>query len=336
MDLTAHFRPLVQVSINGAPLGSIAFSRLSSVSVSDAVGVSSDTCEIEFANTGLLGAAAMPEPGAEISIALGYLGKFVPVGVFVADEVEESAPPRKIVVTGRAKAQTETQSGLAPIHQHKTRSWPAGMALGAIVDTIAGENGLKPGATEAAAAIVPGHLDQIDESDLSLLTRVAQAHDLIAKPAGGVLFVGARADSVSASGKPLPTFMLRQASVTRWSMRRALGDMVGTVIATYRDLEKAEDVEVEVGEGEPARRLTERFRDEDSATQAAEVEARRSSRARESLEVTMPGRPGLGAECRVVPLDFSGATSGEWVVKSATHSVTAGGYVTSFSAERPE
>jgi len=330
------FRPLVRVTVGGVPLGNLAFSRLRSVRVTDTAGVSSDTCEITFVNTGALGPATMPTPGAEIEVALGYLGSFKSMGLFIADEIEESSPPRSITVTGRAKAQGETQSGLAPIHQQKTRNWSSDLTLGDIVTTMSGENGLQPGATETAAAIIAGHIDQIDESDLSVLTRIALAHDLIAKPAGGVLFVGARAESTSATGNPLPTVRLREKSVSSWSMRRTFGDMVGTVIATYRDLEKAEDVEVEVGEGEPVRRLKGRFRSKETATTAAETEARRASRARESFEATLPGNPNIVADGRIVPMDFSAAASGEWVITSATHQVGESGYSTAFKSERPE
>ena len=211
------------------------------------------TAEITFANVSPLSRFTMPEPGAEVEIELGYLGKFKHMGVYIADEVEENSPPRAITVICRAKAQGETQSGYAPIHQQKTRSWEDGLTVEDIASTIAGDNGLDPGVTESAASIVPGHIDQIDESDLSVLTRIAVAHDLIAKPAGGVLFVGKKAEGLKASGQPTPTITLWEADVTRWAMRRSLGEATGTVIATYRDLEAGKDEEVKVGRSTLAR-----------------------------------------------------------------------------------
>lgn len=335
MGLT-DFRPFVRVRINGVPISGFLFSQLSSVRVTDAAGFVSDTAEITFANVSPLSRFTMPEPGAEVEIELGYLGKFKHMGVYIADEVEESSPPRAITVICRAKAQGETQSGYAPIHQQKTRSWEDGLTVEDIASTIAGDNGLDPGVTESAASIVPGHIDQIDESDLSVLTRIAVAHDLIAKPAGGVLFVGKKAEGLKASGQPTPTITLLEADVTRWAMRRSLGEATGTVIATYRDLEAGEDVEVKVGDEEPVRRLRQRFRSQEEARAVADAEARRAGRAKETLEIELPGNPSIVAEGKVVPIGFSSASSGVWVVETATHEVSEAGYRSMIQAQRPE
>lgn len=329
------FRPLVQVSINGVPLSGLAFSALESVTVIDAAGFVSDTADLSFANASLLKGFAMPEPGAEVEIALGYLGDFKPMGRYIADEIEEASPPRTIHINCKAKAHGLTDQGKGPIAQQKSRSWPAGLTVQAIAGTIAGENGLELGVTDSAAGLVPGHIDQIDESDLSVLTRIAAKFDLIAKPAGGVLYIGKRAEGKTASGNQTPTTVLRQSEVSRWAMRRSWGEAVGTVIATYRDTETGKTEEVEIGEGEPTRRIKHRFSSEDDARTYASTEAKRASRQKETLEIEMPGNPSIVAEGKIVALDFSAASQGEWVITNATHSVSENGYSTSLSAERP-
>lgn len=335
MGLT-DFRPLVRLRINGVPISGFMFSQLSSVRVTDASGFVSDTAEITFANVSPVSRFVMPRPGAEIEIELGYLGQFRHMGLYIADEVEESSPPRAITVVCRAKPQGETQSGYAPIHQQKTRSWEDGLTVGDIVSTIAGDNGLTPGVTASVASIIPGHIDQIDESDLSMLTRIALIHDLVAKPAGGVLFIGRKAEGIKASGQLTPTIPLLQADVTRWAMRRSLGEATGTVIATYRDLEAGEDVEVEIGDGEPVRRLRQRFRSKQEARAVADAEARRAGRTKETLEIEMPGNPIVVAQGKITPIDFSSASSGAWVVETATHEVSEAGFRTMLQANRPD
>jgi phage protein D len=335
MGLT-DFRPFVRVRINGALISDMMFSQLISVRVSDAAGFVSDTADITFANVDPRSRFRMPEPGAEVEIELGYMGNFKHMGVYVADDVEESSPPRLISVTCRAKSQGTTESGFAPIHQQKTRSWEDGLTIEDIATTIAGDNGLQTGVTKAAAEIIPGHIDQIDESDLSLLTRIAVAHDLVAKPAGGVLFVGKRAAGIKASGGPTPTVMISESEISRWAMRRSLGEATGTVIATYRDLEKGEDIEVKVGEDEPIRRLRQRFRSEEEARVAANSESRRASRAKESLELEFPGNPSVVAESKVIPLGLSASASGIWSVENVTHEVSEAGYRSTLQAQRPE
>jgi phage protein D len=330
------FRPLVRVTINGTPLSGFIFSAISSVRVTDAAGFISDTAEITFSNVSALNRFVMPEPGAEIEIAMGYLFGFRSMGLYIADEIEESDPPRQITVVCRAKSQGVTSTGIEPISQQKTRTWAAGLTLKEIGTTIAENNGLKQAITDEAAAIVPGHIDQVDESDIAVLTRIAAQNDLIAKPAGGHLFIGRRGAAVTASGDPMPVITLRRPDVTRWRMRRSLGDAVGTVIATYRDLQAGADIEVKVGDGEPVRRLRQRFRSKDEARVAAASEARRASRSVEGLEIEMPGNPSVVAEAKLVVIGFSSAASGDWVVETATHEITEAGYQTSISAKRAE
>ncbi|MCA0905119.1 late control protein D [Ruegeria marisrubri] len=330
------FRPLLRVMVNGLPLSNSVFSQVSSVSVTDEAGFVSDVATVEFANVTVASYFTMPKPGAEIEIALGYLGQFKSMGLFVADEVEESSPPRKILVTARAKAHGESDKGLAPILQQKTRSWPSGMTLKALAETIASENKLKAAVTDAAAGLVLAHIDQIDESDMSVLTRIAVMHDLVAKPAGGSLFVGRKGDARKASGGATPNIALREQDVSSWAMRRTLGEVAGTVIATYRDLSAKQDKEIKVGDKEPVRRLRQRFRSETEARIVAESEARRASRAKETLELEMPGNPSIVAEGKIRPVGFSSAAAGEWLVKSVTHSLSDAGFLTSLRAERPE
>jgi len=330
------FRPLLQVTINGKTLGGFLFSAISSVTVTDVAGIVSDSADITFSNTSIFQRMARPKPGAEIAIALGYLGSFRPMGLFIAEEIVEEAPPRSITISAIAKVQGETKSGLSPIHEQKTRSWPAGLTLKEIATTIADDNGLELAVTSNAAAIVPGHIDQIDESDLSVLTRIALSLDLIAKPAGGRLFVGVRAESKSASDRSMPVVALKEGDVSNWAARETFGEGVGTVIAVYRDRAKNKDVEVKIGEGKPERRLRQRFPNEAVARAVATAESRRSSRAVESLSITMVGRPSIVAEGIVVLAGFSSSADGKWVVEVATHTLSGEGYQTTFTAQRPE
>ena len=335
MGLT-DFRPHLRVLIDGEPLSDFLFGLVTSVSVTDDAGFVSDTAEIEFSNNNPLRRMAMPEPGAEIEISMGYVGRILAMGKFVADEVVERDPPRTISVSCLAKSQSTTGGGFGPIQQQKTRSWRAGLTLQNIAAKIAADNGLTLAITDVARSIVPGHIDQLDESDISILTRLAIQYDLVAKPTGGKLFVGKRSGSTRADGSPMPVIDLKPVDVSRWEMVRSLSEATGTVIATYRDIGSAEDIEVKEGKGDPVRRLRGRFRSEKEARDAARAEARRATRAKETFTCEMPGNPRIGAECRLIPINFSSAASGEWLTSTVTHRISAGGYLTSIEAERPD
>lgn len=328
------FRPFLQVTINGAPLSGFSFSRISSVSVVDQVGLKSDTCNVTWANIGWQ-RFEMPEPGAELEIAMGSLSNYKKLGKFIVEQVTEADPPRSITVAAKAKAEGVSDGGQKPLSKQKVRSWPAGTTLKAIAEKIAGEAGLEAAVTDAVASIVPGHLDQLNESDMHLLSRLSVVHDLVAKPTGGKLFVGRRAASVDASGQKLQVTPLVRGQVSSWSMSRSLAKKEGKVIALYRDLAAGATVEVEVGSGEQTRRLQQIYRTKDEAQAAAEAAHNRQSRQVESLSVEMPGNTGLAAEGRIEPVNFSGAAGGEWVITSATHALDQGGFRTSIQCERP-
>lgn len=332
MVLTAI--PKARVLINGVPVAGFFSSAIASIRVTDAAPPDADTLELSFANTNPFTRIALPPPGAEVEVELGYLGFMRSMGVFVADEVEESSPPRVMLITGRSKPQGATEGGLAAINTQRTRSFEAGLTLGDIVATVAGDTGLTAAATESAAAIVPGHIDQVDESDMSMLTRVAGRFDLIAKPVGRHLFVGRRGDSKSATGSAMPVVIVRESDLSRWRVTRRLSETVGSVIALYRDLGGAADIEVTAGEGEPVRRLRTRFADEAAATAAAEAELARAGRAVEVASVQMPGNINVASEGRMVIIG-TGSGDGEWLVASAVHRIDTGGYVTEAQLERP-
>lgn len=73
---------------------------------------------------------------------------------------------------------------------------------------------------------------------------------------------------------------------------------------------QGKDIEVKIGDEEPVRRLRQRFRSEEEARAVADSEARRTGRAKESLEIEMPGNPNTVAEGKVIPIGFSSAASG--------------------------
>ncbi|MCR2730891.1 contractile injection system protein, VgrG/Pvc8 family, partial [Salmonella enterica] len=63
----------------------------------------------------------------------------------------------------------------------KSRSWDD-VSLGDIVKTVASDNGLIPKVAGALANIAVGHLDQVNESDAALMTRLASRFNAISKP----------------------------------------------------------------------------------------------------------------------------------------------------------
>ncbi len=131
-----------------------------------------------------------------MTVELGYegLGR-VRMGRYAVDEVELSGPPATLTVRGTA---ADMRSGAK---QRKTRSWE-GVTIGGLVRTIAGEYDLTPRVTRGLAGVRLPHLDQTDESDLHLLTRLGERYDAAARAGGGRLVFARRGQGLSATRGP--------------------------------------------------------------------------------------------------------------------------------------
>lgn len=335
MGLTA-FRPTFRVTVDGEDVTSILAARLSSLRLTDSAGVESDSLEITLTDHMPIARLEIPPTGAEIRVALGYLFAAKDMGLFIADSVEVEGPPDQMRIRATASVHGATTGGKTALTEQKTRSWDAGTTIATLVETIAGEHGLEPGVSESLAAVGLPHIDQIDESDLNLVTRIARDYDAIAKPGGGRLVMAKRGESLTVAGEAMPTVALRPPQVTRWRFRQSLRASAGQVVASYRDQDAAEDVEVTAGDGTPIKRLRQRHPDEASAQAAADAEFNRAKRAGTQLSIELPGDPDLVAEGRVVLAGFRPGVNGEWLVTRVVHSIDSGGYRCSVTAEIPE
>ena len=331
MGLT--FKPTYRVLADGRDISGLLAPRLSSLDVVDRAGIESDTATITLADTGPL-RVEMPRTGAELEIFMGYAPTATRMGRYIVDEVEISGPPDQMTITAHASPHEATRGGITALQTQRSRSFPVGTTLGALVQRLAADHGLQPAISEALASIPLPHIDQLAESDMSLLTRIAGMVGAIAKPAGGRLAVVRRGQGTSASGAALPVVTLRPRDVSSWSMRISQRDPAGSVVAVWRDLESAADREAIAGEGEPQRRLRNTFPDEASAQRAAEAELERSRQRGATLRLSLPGRTDLMAEGRVQMAGWRDGVAGEWLIESVTHRIESGGYSCSVEAVR--
>ena len=258
------------------------------------------------------------------------------MGLFIVDEIEMLGPPDEMMIRARAAAHEETEGGKSDLQTQKTRSWEEGTTLGEMAEAIASEHGLDPAVSEALAGKALPHIDQLHESDINLITRVAGWYDGVAKPAAGRLVLVTHGESVRSTGEQLPTVTLRPGDVSNWSVNLSRRDPAGSVIAVWRNLDEASDIEVTVGEGEPVRRLRETYPDEATAEDDARAEYERTRRMGGNLTMQLPGRKDLMAEGRLALTGFREGVDGEWLVATVTHAIDAGGYRCVVEGTAPE
>ncbi|MEX0304339.1 MAG: phage late control D family protein [Leisingera sp.] len=332
MGLT-DFRPMMRVEVDGDDITGLLSPRLSSLTLTDAAGVQSDQVQIVLSDTGLFDRLKEPRQGAEIKVWLGHAFNLKYMGLFIADAFEMQGRPDTALITGTASVNGETTSGKAALTDQKKRSWPQGTTVGAMVGKVAGEHGLQPTVAASLREIALPHIDQIDESDINLLSRVARDLDAIAKPGNGHLIMARRGESLTASGKPMPVLQVTERGVSRWGYRNSLREKVGTVVAAYQDLGQGKPVECTAGEGAPVHRLKRRFPGKEAAQRAADAELRRVRRAGRSLSIDLKGAPDAKAEAVLQASGFRSFIDGPWLITRATHSLDSGGYRTAIEAE---
>lgn len=307
-------KPSLKVVANGSDITETLVPFLLSISVSDKTGYESDTCEINLVDDPKR-PIKMPPKGAVLEVFMGYDGNLVPMGLFVADEIEIEGPPERMIIRARATIQTKSKDGKTSIMSQKTRSWPKGTAIRTMVKKVATEHGLSSKVSNVLESVVLPHFDQSDESDINFLLRIAKRYDAICKAAGGKLLFIKRGETTLA-----PTTIKRN-QLTSWRMTMSSKDNAGTVIAYWNERKNAKRHEVKVGTGEPIRRLKHSYKDEKSAQGAAQSALDQSKRDGEKLSLSLPGNPIFSAEMPITIEEVRDGVNGDWIIEQVTHTI---------------
>ncbi|MEI4262773.1 contractile injection system protein, VgrG/Pvc8 family [Roseovarius sp. D0-M9] len=330
------FKPAFRVEVDGEDITGILVKRLISLRVSDAAGVQSDRLSIGLSDASLFDRLKEPSVGAEIKVWLGYGVRLKYMGLFIADRVEISGPPDVMNIEAVASPHGETPTGKTAITEQRSRSWPVGTRLGDLVQRVARDNGMEGAVSTSLADIALPHIDQVDESDINLLSRLARDLDAIAKPGDGKLIMAKRGESLSVAGEAMPTVPIALGDVSSWRSSRSLRETVGQVVAIWHDLGAGVPVECVAGSGKPVMRLKDRYPTREAAQRAADAEFARASRAGRAVSVTLTGNPDLVAEGLVNLSGFRSYLDGAWLVTRVEHSIDGSGYRCAVVAEPPE
>lgn len=331
-----NIRPDYKILANNQDITATIRAHFVDMRFTDEAGMNSDVLEIRLSDEDPLNPVRKPPKGAELELFLGYDGAAQRMGMFIADEFEMGGWPSEMVIRARAAVYDKTPKGKANLQSQKTRSWPKGTKLGAMVAKIAKEHGMESSVAATLKNISLPHVDQSDESDLNLLVRMAKKYDAVVKPADGKLLLAKRGASKTVGGGEMPTITLTPEDLTTWRQTETARDSAGTVVAYYHATKQAKRHEVKVGTGEPVRRLRNYFPDQDMALAAAKAELSKRQRGAVTFSFTMPGRTDLAAEARLVLVGFHPDVLPAWVIKRVEHALDIGGYKCSGEAEQPD
>lgn len=319
--------PDFKVIAAGVNITDLIGERLLALVVDDHAGFRSDTVEITLDDRG--NAIELPSRGVPLTVFMGYREtSLAPMGVFTADEVVAKGPPDRVIIRGKA-----VNLG-GPIKEQKTRNWDY-KTIGDIVNTIASEHGLEPKVAPALRPFLYAHVDQVDESDINLLTRIAKDHDAIATVKGETLLFIGKGEGKTASGLSMVPRPISKSGELRWSMTLASRGNFKSVKAHWHNEGTGKKETVTAGEGSPGKRLRHVYATRSEAEKAAKAKLDELKRGTNLFNITMPGDPTVAAEGQTIASGFRTGVNGLWSVTSTRHEISGGGFTTSIQAERP-
>ncbi|MBE0532521.1 MAG: phage tail protein [Rhodospirillales bacterium] len=325
-------KPVFIIRVSGNDITAKIADRLLFLKITDEAGIQSDAVEIRLDNRpdSQGGHLRLPPSTRDMTVALGYEGKrLMPMGLYTVDDVGLSGPPD--VVTIKAKAARWMTSLKAP----RSRSWHA-VTLGDMVRRIAADNNYEASIAAELANVVVAHVDQTEESDAHLLTRLSQDYGAIAKPAGGHLIFVPRGESKTATGKSAPSIAVTfKDDVLQWSYSAKDRGKYDAVEAEWQDLGDAQLKVARAGDGQLVYRLRHSYPDEAAALAAAEAKLAAFERGQATLQLTVIGNPEIQAESPINLTGFHPAIPTRWVANTVTHTIDAGGFRTEVGAELP-
>jgi len=321
--------PDFRLSADGTDVSAAIKSGLVSLRLTDKTGMEADQLDISLVDP--LGKVALPKRGVVLALALGWQGgRLTEKGTFKVDEVGEDGPPDIITIVARAADFTSSLKDSREASYHDT-------TLGAVLEQIAGRNGLTPAIHPELAATRVAHLDQTSESDANLVTRLGDDYGATATIKNGrLVFVPATGPSLTASGAELPTLTIARAEGDRHSFRATDRDGSQTGIqAKWTDPSDGKTYFALAGKEGSTRTLKRTYPSKAEAQAAAEAAWNtQKSQAHEFQMTLAKGRADILA-CS--PLRLTGwrqeITCLSWRTGDVTHTLDGdGGFTTDLTA----
>ena len=320
--------PLFRLTVDGHDIAQLISPRLMSLELTDNRGVEADQLSITLSDhDGLL---SIPPKGAVLRLWLGWSDNgLVDKGTYTVDEIEHSGAPDVLSIRARS---ADLRKGLKI---KRERSW-SNTTLGEVLSDIAIGNGL------TATIAAPLHdlrilqLDQANESDANMISRLGEEFDAVASVKAGCLLCMPAGGGKAASGLDLPHITLTRAEGDQHRYLQADRDSYDGVRAYYYDVNSAKKQEAIAGGGDNLKDLRHTYSDQQSALRAARSEFKRLQRGSATLSYSLAmGRPDLipeltytlqGVKAEIDEIIWSGG--------NVQHSLTAdGGYTVSLELE---
>jgi len=320
--------PAFRLTVDGNDIAQLISPRLMSLELTDNRGIEADQLSITLSDhDGLL---TIPPKGAVLHLWLGWSDTgLVDKGTYTVDETEHSGAPDVLSIRARS---ADLRKGLKT---KRERSW-SNTTLAKVLGAIASDNGLKATIAEALGDLPILQLDQANESDANLISRLGEEFDAVATVKAGCLLCMPAGGGKTVSGLALPHITLIRTDGDQHRYLQADRDSYDGVRAYYYDVNSAMKQDAIAGGGENLKDLRHTYSDQQSALRAARAEFNRLQRGSATLSYTLArGRPDLIPE-QTYTLQGVKAEIDEiiWYGGNVQHSLSAdSGYTMSLDLE---
>ena len=320
--------PAFRLTVDDLDIAQLISPRLMTLELTDNRGLEADQLSISLSDhDGLL---SIPPKGAVLRLWLGWSDTgLVDKGTYTVDETEHSGAPDVLSIRARS---ADLRKGLKT---KRERSW-SNTTLGDVLGDIAIGNGLTATIAGALDGLPILQLDQANESDANLISRLGEEFDAVSSVKAGCLLCLPAGGGKTASGMDLPHIVLTREEGDQHRYLQADRDSYDGVRAYYYDVNSAKKQEAIAGGGDNLKDLRHTYSDQQSALRAARAEFRRLQRGSATLSYSLAiGRPDLIPELTYT-LQGVKAEIDEiiWYGGNVQHSLSAdGGYTVSLELE---
>ncbi|OOF82498.1 phage tail protein [Rodentibacter ratti] len=212
--------------------------RLMSMQIEDNRGFEADMLDLQLSDHD--GKLALPPRNATIQVAIGWQGEpLIDKGKYLVDEVQFSGSPDTLTIRARA---ADLKGSLS---EQKERSFH-NIKLGALIEQIAKENKLESQCAKEYAEQTISHIDQTNESDINLLTRLAEDYGAMATVKNGVLLFMPLGAAKTATGKAIPAVQITKSEGDSYHFSIAESDNYKAVRAYWHNQDTGKRGEITI------------------------------------------------------------------------------------------
>lgn len=321
-----NHRGKAQLTLNGEPLSDSV--TLISLSLVDKRGLEPDTLTIVLDDSH--DSLPLPQKKAVITLLLGWdHANLIDKGSFTVSAVRHSGTPDTISITA------QSADLLSGFKEPKKKSW-SNITLGSIVSEIALTHSLKAIVSDDLSNITLAHIDQNDESDANLLTRLSDDYDAIAQVKSGHLIFMPKGKATSATGEALEQIVIARSKGDShdFSQNDEASNITG-VQAYWRDIHHAKRQVVKVGDDGNRRHLKNAYPNQKEALAAANAKWQAITRGVYKFNAHLAkGLPELMVESPVTLTGYKSEINAiNWVGEQITHTLDSSGLTSSLQLE---